>query len=567
MSDETTSSSGKYSDITTLAGLNAGDLTSPAGVDAGDITTQAAHEKPGAIPSPVSPSATAIIPGSRLLDLYDVDPGKPAEGGFGRVYKVRHSGWNVDLALKQPKPDVFKTEKQKEDFVRECETWINLGLHPHIVSCYYVREIGGVPSIFSEWMEGGSLKDWIKSGKLYAGGEEEIQRRILDITIQFARGLGYAHEEGLIHRDVKPGNLLMTSDGTAKVADFGLANAKAGAAKEEPGGDGGMTQTAGSASYTPDYASPEQAGGGSISVGTDLWSWGVSVLEMYCGERRWSNERFAGGPLAGKQCEYYFPLAKHPVPDGVKDALRGCFKSDAKKRINSFTEIEMYLLAVYEETFGEAYSRESPKAAGDTADSLNNRALSFIDLGKPEEAEKCWREALEADPNHEKSLFNSLVHQWNTLKISDLQVIERIIQSSGIKNHDYYIAKVHLMRGDAQSAKSHLEKAGYSLTGNDEYTGLFKMADELEKRGKDGKIVKKVDGPDFKKTCFSPDGKHAAVYTNKGLGFIDLFTEDHISKFNVPENDLIYLQCNTAGDKFVSVERFTSSDVIKLWMI
>jgi serine/threonine protein kinase/WD40 repeat protein len=404
-------------DETKPAGLNAGDITTLAGPDAGDITTLAGHEKTGA----PSSSGNAVIPGSRLLDLYDVDPGKPAEGGFGKVFKVRHSAWNTDLALKQPKPGMFETEKQKDDFVRECETWINLGLHPHIVSCYYVREIGGVPSIFSEWMEGGSLKDWIKSGKLYAGGEEELQKRILDISIQFARGLNYAQEKGFIHRDVKPGNLLMTADGTAKVADFGLANAKAAASGGEPEVDGGTD-----VSYTPDYASPEQAGGGEISAGTDVWSWAVSVLEMYCGERRWSNERFAGGPVAGKQCEYYFPLAKYPIPEMVKEVLRGCFKGDAQERTDSFAEIEMYLLAVYEEAFGEAYPREYRKAASDTAGSLNNKALSFIDLGKPGEAESCWEEALSRDKTNADAFYNQTVHLWHTAKIDLDKAVSQI---------------------------------------------------------------------------------------------------------------------------------------------
>ena len=82
-----------------------------------------------------------------------------------------------------------------------------------------MREIDGIPSIFAEWMEGGSLRSWIypnkkeKKGRLYRGRKKEILERILDIAIQCARGLHYAHEKKLIHQDVKPDNLLLTSEG------------------------------------------------------------------------------------------------------------------------------------------------------------------------------------------------------------------------------------------------------------------------------------------------------------------------------------------------------------------
>src|SRR6185503_4715365 len=102
---------------------------------------------------------------------------------------------------------------------------VNLGLHPHTVSCYYVRQLGGIPRVFAEYVEGGSLADWIESRKLYEGGPEESLKRILDIAIQFAWGLHYTHEQGLIHRDVKPANVMLTSSGTVKVTDFGLSRA------------------------------------------------------------------------------------------------------------------------------------------------------------------------------------------------------------------------------------------------------------------------------------------------------------------------------------------------------
>jgi serine/threonine protein kinase len=141
------------------------------------------------------------------------------------------------------------------------------------VSCYYVREIGGVPTIFSEWMENGSLENRIDDRTLYEGTPEQVQKRLLDIAIQFARGLHYAHESGsgLIHQDVKPDNLLMSKKWDAKVVDFGLARARTAAIVPNGG-------------YTPAYCSPEQSLWEPLTRRTDIYSWAVSILEMYPGE-------------------------------------------------------------------------------------------------------------------------------------------------------------------------------------------------------------------------------------------------------------------------------------------
>ncbi len=118
--------------------------------------------------------------GDSILNLYEVRS-EPYLGGMGSAVKVHHTTWNVDLAMKQPQAD-FSGNAKKEIFTRECEAWINLGLHPNIVACYYVRNVEGVPSIFSEWMDNGSLKDLIQTKQLYQGSEKEIIVRIIDIS-------------------------------------------------------------------------------------------------------------------------------------------------------------------------------------------------------------------------------------------------------------------------------------------------------------------------------------------------------------------------------------------------
>lgn len=90
-------------------------------------------------------------------------------GGMGLVYKVRHLNWQMDMAMKCPRSELFANARQKELFVRECETWMDLGVHPNIVSCFYVRQIGEVPCVLMEYLDGGSLQGVIQSGRLYVG--------------------------------------------------------------------------------------------------------------------------------------------------------------------------------------------------------------------------------------------------------------------------------------------------------------------------------------------------------------------------------------------------------------
>jgi len=136
-------------------------------------------------------SAEAAAPqewnvGDVILDLYKVkmlneELGIPyAQGGFGRVYRVHHTGWNIDIAVKTPLQGKFETDDDKNTFTHECETWITLGLHPNIVSCHYVRDLGGIPRIFAEYVEGGSLEDWIENRTLYRDGSDKALERVIE---------------------------------------------------------------------------------------------------------------------------------------------------------------------------------------------------------------------------------------------------------------------------------------------------------------------------------------------------------------------------------------------------
>lgn len=100
--------------------------------------------------------------GDIILDKYEVRQVFTG-GGMGLVYRVYHRDWDIELAVKSPRSEYFRKPQHIKGFEKEAETWVNLGLHPQIVSCHYVRRLGSIPRIFSEYVEGGSLADWIKT--------------------------------------------------------------------------------------------------------------------------------------------------------------------------------------------------------------------------------------------------------------------------------------------------------------------------------------------------------------------------------------------------------------------
>ncbi len=425
-------------------------------------------------------------PGDLILGLYDVQHVTEGfgpqskekdfhQGGFGRVYKVFHLEWQQEMAVKSPRPEYFVTPEQKQIFTHECESWMNLGHHPNIAVCDYVRELGGIPRIFAEYAQAGTLEDWIKYKRLYADEQYESLNRILDIIIQFAWGLNAAHEAGLVHQDVKPMNLLMWNDCTAKVADFGLANA--GQAVNIPeintnDATPGTVYVTG-VGMTPAYCSPEQAKGLKLSHRTDIWSWALSVLAVFTGGTIWARKRRPTGMEGLKYLDAYLSecskIPKHSdksiplMPKDLASLLRKCLKEDPNARPNSMMECADIIVDIYEAIAGKPYPRLKAKRIKDTPDILNNRALSYLDLGDSEKAERCFEEALAKDLHHTAATYNYNLMLWRRASIDDLHVLSEMQTLSNDNPHDWQVfwglGWINMERGDLESAKKHFNKA------------------------------------------------------------------------------------------------------------
>ncbi|UCF78357.1 MAG: protein kinase [Candidatus Eiseniibacteriota bacterium] len=191
---------------------------------------------------------------------------KLGEGGMGVVYKAQDTKLRRIVALKFLPPQALGTEDEKTRFVHEAQAAAAL-THPNICTVYEIDEADGQTFISMECVEGQNLKQKISSAPLKL---EEA----LGVAVQIAEGLQEAHERGMVHRDIKSANIMLTPKGQVKVMDFGLAKLY-GATK--------VTKT-GTTVGTAAYMSPEQARGETVDHRSDIWSFGVVLYEMLTGQ-------------------------------------------------------------------------------------------------------------------------------------------------------------------------------------------------------------------------------------------------------------------------------------------
>lgn len=243
---------------------------------------------------------------------------KIGDGGMAVVYKARCRLLNRFVAIKILKPEFTKDLKFIENFRRESQSAASLS-HPNIVNIYDVGKEGNIHYIVMELIEGQVLSDMIKNE-----GPMEFHRAV-DIVKQIALALGFAHKNHIIHRDVKPHNILITEEGTAKITDFGIAKAV---------NSGTIVGNTGTIMGSVHYFSPEQARGGYVDEKSDIYSLGIVLYELITGRVPFDADNPVAVALMHMNDEMVPPSRIVPgIPAALEDII---LKATNKYQVNRF---------------------------------------------------------------------------------------------------------------------------------------------------------------------------------------------------------------------------------------
>lgn len=275
-----------------------------------------------------------LIPGSYLINRYEIIM-KIGSGGMADVYKAKDHVLNRLVAIKVLKQEYSTDATFVKKFRVEAQSAAGLS-HPNIVNVYDVGEDEGVYFIVMELVQGITLKNYIDmKGKL------DI-REALNISVQIASGLSAAHENRIIHRDIKPQNIIMSRDGKVKVTDFGIAKVA------------DSTTVTTTAAGTVHYISPEQARGGYSDERSDIYSLGITMYEMVTGRVPFEGETNVAVALMHIQSEITPPRQLEPsIPVSFEKIILKCTQKKPERRYASARELIADLRKVLTHPDGE----------------------------------------------------------------------------------------------------------------------------------------------------------------------------------------------------------------------
>ena len=274
------------------------------------------------MPPPRRPGTLRGVVGEVIAGRYRLDE-LVGTGGMSSVYRAVDSILERPVALKLLHPQYLADDEHVERFRREARAVAQLS-HPNIVTVIDRGEDDGRQYIVFEYVDGENLKEFI--------GREGALRvdEALDVAIEVGRGLAFAHHHGLVHRDVKPQNVLLNGDGRPKVTDFGIARSL--------DVEHGFTQT-GTIVGTSNYIAPEQASGRSIGPSTDVYSLGVVLYELLTGDVPFPGESFVAVALRHINEPPPSVLDRRPdVPPRLAAAVERALAKDPGDRFASMDE-------------------------------------------------------------------------------------------------------------------------------------------------------------------------------------------------------------------------------------
>jgi tRNA A-37 threonylcarbamoyl transferase component Bud32/HAMP domain-containing protein len=274
------------------------------------------------------------------------------EGAMARVYKAYDPKIDRTLAIKLLKSQLLADDEYRARFLREAKG-AGILSHPNIVTVFDVGEEDNHPYLAMEWVEGATLADLLKAGKTFTPKE------VVDIGIQLCRALDYAHRKGIVHRDIKPGNIMLVQDTlTAKIADFGICRINEGDAQRQA-----QHTQVGDVIGTPHYMSPEQVLGEPVDARTDLYSLGVVLYQLLTGTLPFEGDTLIS--VAYKITKSEAPSVDKLRPDlplSLRRVIARAIKKPKDKRYQTGEEFAKALIGVAREIADD--EREKGKGRG-----------------------------------------------------------------------------------------------------------------------------------------------------------------------------------------------------------
>jgi serine/threonine-protein kinase len=382
-------------------------------------------------------------------------------GGMGVVYKAYDALMEREVAIKVISDGVLAMPEIKSRFYREARTAGKLG-HENITVVYDVSEEDGKPYIVMEYLAGADL------GTLLDRGEPMSLQLKLGYAVQICRGLSFSHSHGIIHRDIKPGNIRITGTGRVKIMDFGIAKPESS----------NLTRT-GALIGTPFYMSPEQIQGKKVDKRSDIFSFGVLFYELLTGKK----------PFAGVEPTSVMFKIVHEEPEkiddaliehrnGLRDILLTTLAKDPDKRFQDLAEVADLL----EHVIGELKSGDRRKAQElrIRAEKLIAESRSLLKAGKFGKALQSADRAAKIEPaNTEVARLAIEIKKAEELEARRVYIEERLVaarKAFAVKNHERAIGLLkEVMQVDPQHAEAQRlsrqaqDAMTYERTGEESY--------------------------------------------------------------------------------------------------